>query len=105
MSMQQLPPGGVWPKSNTNAVLALVLGILSFMGGSILTGIPAWILGKGALRDIDSGLASPADRTIATVGMVLGIVVVVLSVLAFCVVLMFFAGMFTFLAGAPQPTP
>ncbi|MCC2669156.1 MAG: hypothetical protein K0Q72_1627 [Armatimonadetes bacterium] len=67
-------------KPSTNAIIALVLGILSVMGGNILTGIPAWILGKKELSTIDAGQAPAAGRTMASIGMWLGIVATVLTI-------------------------
>ncbi len=97
-----------WPKSNSNAILAIVFGVLSFFGGSILTGIPAWILGRTALSDIDAGRANPNDRTIAKVGLVLGQISVGLFVVGFCFVLMYLSVVAGWLTQASQqavPTP
>jgi len=75
MSVAQEKPG-------TNSIVALVLGIVSFLGLGLLTGIPAWIVGKKELAAIDQGSASASGRTMATIGMWLGIVATVLSILA-----------------------
>ena len=66
-------------------VLILVLGILSLVGCSFFTGIPAWIMGKGDLVKIDAGQMDPSGRTLTQVGMILGIVSVILSIVG-CVV-------------------
>jgi hypothetical protein len=67
--------------ASTNAIIALVLGILSFIGCGLLAGIPAWIMGKGELGKIDRGESAPEGRTMAKIGMWLGIISTVLSVL------------------------
>lgn len=73
--------------ASTNALLALVLGIFSFLGGSILTAIPAWILGKSVL---DSSVdVTDNERNHAKIGMILGQVAVALSVLGLIVGLVF----------------
>lgn len=76
-------------------VLVLVLGILSMFTCSILTGIPAWILGRSDLAAMDAGEMDPSGRSITQVGMVLGIVSVVLfalSLVASCLWFGLFAG-------------
>jgi hypothetical protein len=78
-------------KSSTRAIWALILGIAAFvLGCGILTGIPAWILGKKELNDIEAGLASPSGKTMAQIGMWLGIINVILSVLALIAVVIYF---------------
>jgi len=70
-------------KPSTNSIVVLVLGIVSFvMGLGLLTGIPAWILGKKEVAAIDQGTSSASGRTMATIGMWLGIVATVVSILA-----------------------
>jgi len=82
---------------NTNAIVALVLGILSLFGFGCLTGIPAWIVGNNAIREIDSRGGDPSDRTLAVVGKVIGMVTTLVTagalllVIAFPVVLTMFA--------------
>ncbi len=62
-------------------ILVLILGILSLVGCSFFTGIPAWIMGKGDLRQIDAGQMQPDGRTLTQIGMILGIISVVMAVL------------------------
>ena len=57
-----------------NGVSILILGILSMVGLGALTGIPGWIIGRNALRDIKLGYADPAEQGMVTAGMVLSIV-------------------------------
>lgn len=67
--------------AGTNAIIALVAGILSYIFCPFILGIVAWIMGKGELSKIDRGESSEAGRSMAKIGMWLGIVNVVLSVL------------------------
>ncbi|MEO8513633.1 MAG: DUF4190 domain-containing protein [Ignavibacteria bacterium] len=71
-------PGG---SAGTNAIIALVAGILSYIFCPFILGIVAWIMGKGELSKIDRGESSEAGRTFAKIGMWLGIINVVLSIL------------------------
>ncbi|MBN8585935.1 MAG: DUF4190 domain-containing protein [Ignavibacteria bacterium] len=67
--------------AGTNAIIALVAGILSYIFCPFILGIVAWIMGKGELGKIDRGESSEAGRTFAKIGMWLGIVNVILSIL------------------------
>lgn len=67
--------------AGTNAIIALVAGILSFVFCPFILGIVAWIMGKGELSKIERGESSEAGRTMAKIGMWLGIVNVILSIL------------------------
>src|SRR5262245_22757873 len=67
--------------AGTNAIIALVAGILSYVFCPFILGIVAWIIGKGELGKIDRGESSEAGRTMAKIGMWLGIVNVALSIL------------------------
>ncbi len=67
--------------ASTNAIIALVAGILSYVMCPFILGIVAWIMGKGELGKIDRGESSEAGRTLAKIGMWLGIINVILSVL------------------------
>ncbi|MCC6865175.1 MAG: DUF4190 domain-containing protein [Ignavibacteria bacterium] len=67
--------------ASTNAVIALVAGIAAYIFCWFIGGIVAWIMGKGELSKIDRGESPEAGRTFAKIGMWLGIINVVLSVL------------------------
>ena len=70
-------------KASGRAISALILGIASYFPGFLLlTGVPAWILGKKELKAIEAGLAPARGKRLAQVGMWLGIVSVVFPVLA-----------------------
>lgn len=78
--------------ASSNAVLSLVLGIAAWViGCTILTAIPAWILGKKEINAINEGRAPEAGRTMATIGMWLGIVHCILAVLGLLVFILLFA--------------
>jgi len=69
-------------KASTNAILALILGIASWViGCTILTAIPAWIIGKKEINAINEGRSSEAGRSLATIGMWLGIAHCILAVI------------------------
>lgn len=68
--------------ASSNAIIALVLGILSYILCGIFAAIPAWIIGKKEINEINAGRSPEAGKTIATIGMWLGIVNVILSVIA-----------------------
>jgi hypothetical protein len=70
---------------SANGVLILVLGILGMVMTGCLTGIPAWIMGNNALKEIDSGAADPSERNLVQIGRILGIVATCLSLLGLCV--------------------
>ncbi len=73
-SQQQMQPlmVAVAPQTNGKATAALVLGILSWIGLSILTGIPAIILGHMALSEINNSRGLQNGRGMAITGLVLG---------------------------------
>src|SRR5437667_9655925 len=76
------PPAIQSDKASSRAIWALILGIASWvLGCSILTGIPAWIMGKKEVREIDEGRAPAAGRTMANIGMWLGIINTIFAIL------------------------
>lgn len=80
-------------KASTNAILALILGIASWViGCTILTAIPAWIIGRKELNAINEGRSSEAGRSMATIGMWLGIAHCILAVIGiiFGIIMIFF---------------
>ncbi len=78
-----MPGSQMEGSASSNAILALVLGIAAWViGCSILTAIPAWIIGKKELRMINEGRSPHAGKTMATIGMWLGIINVIIAVLA-----------------------
>lgn len=86
------PPTIQTDKASSRAIWALILGIASWvLGCSILTGIPAWIMGKKEVNEIDAGRAPIAGRTMAQIGMWLGIINTILTILGLIAVVILFA--------------
>lgn len=54
--------------------LILVLGVLSLIGGSIFTGIPAWIMGNNDMKEIRAGRMDPEGEANTNLGRILGMV-------------------------------
>lgn len=79
---------------SANGVLILVLGILSIVGFGCFTGLPAWIMGNSALKDIDAGRADPSERGLVLAGKIMGIISTVITLLLACFWLIAIAGIF-----------
>lgn len=79
------------PTSSGNAVTALVLGILGLVMCGPFTAVPAIVVGRRALREIDDAQGRLGGRGMAQAGFVLGIVGTVLGALALLVFLGLFA--------------
>src|SRR6516165_6383889 len=60
------------PQTNNKALVSLILGIASWVVGSILTGIPAVIIGHMAMREIDNSAGTQGGKPLAIIGLVLG---------------------------------
>lgn len=94
------------PPPNPNSSLAiasLVFGVLSFVCFSILTAVPAVICGHMVLGQIRRGEVAESNRGLAIAGLVLGyinIIIVLLSVMAYILFLIFFAAAISAGAGA-----
>lgn len=72
-----VPPGmgapyGAAPRTNSNAVISLVLGIAGLLLCGIFTGIPAVIVGGKAKKDIAASGGAEGGGGMATAGVVLG---------------------------------
>lgn len=65
---------------SANGVLILILGILSLIGFGCFTGLPAWIMGRSALREIDSGQADPSERGLVQAGMIIGMIMTIITI-------------------------
>ncbi|MEA2551839.1 MAG: hypothetical protein QOJ65_15 [Fimbriimonadaceae bacterium] len=64
---------------SSNAVVILVLGILSFVGFGCIAGLPAWLMGNQALADMDRGYVDATDRNLVQVGRALGMITTILT--------------------------
>ncbi len=78
-NMPSQSPAGSGP-NQTLAIVSLILGILSFLCGGIFLGIPAIITGYMQRNNIKSNPAEYGGGTLATIGMILGVVNLVLTV-------------------------
>jgi hypothetical protein len=86
---EQPPPGSSSvpalrppPPTNGYAVAALGLGVVSLMGCSFVTGIPAIVLSRIARREIAASHGEMVGEDLATIGFALGLVATVIGVLA-----------------------
>jgi hypothetical protein len=74
--------------TNGKATAALILGIISWLGGNILTGIPAIILGHMALNEINNSNGIQGGKGSAITGLILGYIASGgIAVCLFCYVL------------------
>jgi hypothetical protein len=69
-------------KSSAAAIWALILGIASWVACGIFAAIPAWIIGKKELNAIAEGRSAQSGKTMAQIGMWLGIIQVIIGALA-----------------------
>jgi hypothetical protein len=67
------PPYAPPPKSDSRAIAALVLGVLSMMCLGFLAGIPAIVLGAMSRKEIDRSQGALSGRGIAAGGIVTGL--------------------------------
>ena len=77
--------------------LILVLGLMSiFCNFAMVPGILAWVLGKGDLKQMDSGHMDPSGRGMTTAGMVIGMVMTCLIIaglaIYMCIFVLFLIG-------------
>jgi hypothetical protein len=85
---QPYQPGG---QTSTKAIVALVLGIASFLVCGIFLSVPAIFVGRSAQREIDASGGRITGRGLATAGFILGIINAVLSVIAIIAFIAVFA--------------
>lgn len=62
------------PPSHGSATTALVLGILGLVACPLVLSIPAWVIGRRAMREIDASGGQLGGRSNAKAGYVLGII-------------------------------
>ena len=75
------PPMGGAPQNHPRGTLILILGILSIPCCGLFTGIPAIILGRSALAEIDANPTAYGNRGTINAGYICGIIGTVLSVI------------------------
>ena len=95
------PPQNYYSGNSSNkgsasgkAIWTLVLGIYSVIlgwlcGTGFITAIIAWIIGASELKSIRNGQSDPAGKSLAQIGMWLGIGSLILYVLIFIIILAF----------------
>jgi ABC-type Fe3+ transport system permease subunit len=76
----QPPYGGQSAPTHGSATTALVLGILSFVICGLL-GIPAYIIGRRAEREVQASQGRLSGEGLAKAGWILGLVSMILTVL------------------------
>jgi hypothetical protein len=81
---QYQPNAGAYSTTSNTALIAMVLGIASFLGLSILGAIPAIILGRNAKVEIGASGGRLTGEGMAQAGIILGWINIGLSVLGFC---------------------
>ncbi|SDC96775.1 DUF4190 domain-containing protein [Nocardioides lianchengensis] len=79
------PPYGGAPQNHPRGTLILVLGILSLVCCGLFTGIPAFIMGRSALAEIDANPVPTANRGLIKAGYICGIIGTVLSIVGLIV--------------------
>lgn len=77
---------------SANGVVILVLGILSIVGFGCLTGLPAWIMGNSAIKEIDSGQADASERGLVQAGRIIGMITTILTILGILLGVLIMAG-------------
>ncbi|WP_181445439.1 DUF4190 domain-containing protein [Flexivirga caeni] len=68
------PYGGVMPQEHQRGTLILVLGILSLVCCGLFTGIPAIIMGRQAMQEIDASGGAIGGRGKVKAGFICGII-------------------------------
>lgn len=86
--------------TNSKATTSLILGIISWVGASILTGIPAVIIGHMAMKEIDRSGGTQGGKPLAIIGLVLGYLSIA-GIVGFCLFLVFVIGIFGAAANHP----
>lgn len=89
---QYQQPGGNQAGASPMAVVALVLGIVSWVLCGPFFSVPGAIVAKIELGKIQRGESPAAGKTIATVGFWLSVVNVVVFCLLMCLYVVLFAG-------------
>jgi len=92
---QQPPGGGAYqPQESASgmAVAALVLGLVSWVMGGLLTAIPGAIIGKMEMDKIKRGESPAAGKTFAEVGFWASVAHIVIALLALVFVFCIFGG-------------
>jgi hypothetical protein len=95
------PATGGGPVDHPKGMTILILGILSLVCCSPL-GIAAWLMGNGALKEIDANPQAYSNRQIVQIGRILGIIGTVILILS--VIWIVFLGGLAVLTGGMDTT-
>ncbi len=92
----QPPPGQPYayqppPPAPGSATTALILGIVGVVMCPLVASIPAWIIGRNSVREIDASQGQLGGRSTAQAGYVLGIIGTALGALGILAFLGIFA--------------
>jgi len=87
---QQPPYGGQPAPTHGSATTALVLGILSLVVCGPL-GIPAYIIGRRAEREVKMSQGQLAGEGLAKAGWIMGLIAMILMVIAVLLIILLFA--------------
>lgn len=87
---QQIPPPLYTVQTSTLAIISLIAGILGWIGFVGIGPIIAVITGHMAKSEIAKSAGRLTGSGMATAGLILGYVNLALSVIALCVVVLFF---------------
>ena len=79
------------PPTPGKATTALVMGIAGLLCCPLVLSIPAWIIGHGAVKEIDASNGTLGGRSTANAGYILGIIGTVLGVLSVGALVMLFS--------------
>lgn len=77
---QQPAYAGV-PNEHPRGTTILVLGILSLVLCGLFTGIPAWVMGRKATREIESSPHPVSNRGVVKAGYICGMIGTIISAL------------------------
>jgi ABC-type Fe3+ transport system permease subunit len=99
MSYGAPPPSGYYgqpgyggmPQQHGSATTALILGVLSFVCCGLL-GIPAFIIGKRAEREIQASRGALTGEGLAKAGWILGLIAMILMILTVLLLAILFTG-------------
>ncbi len=80
------------PQTDSNALVSLILGLLSIVAFSILTGVPAIILGNNARKNIRASGGRLTGDGLAVAGIIMGWVSVGFAVIGILLVIIFVLG-------------
>lgn len=92
-------PAGI---EHPQGTVVLVLGILGFF--TWVTGIVAWVMGRKALREIDSSGQTYTNRSTVQIGYILGIVTTIIGALSLLAVIAYIIFVVVILAGMATTT-